>query len=173
MWMWMLIGELMRVRTREHLASSPLHPEEMPGLRRPATPAQVERLQVLAGQPLDPSYRHFLSLTDGLDGFPYTMPLLGCRDWDDPERSGPASRFRDITVEAGPPTEVGLPEGTRVFSIHGDVDGSAGILMLRHGDEALERFWWSGEGDDMFFHTFRDLVACVADGSCSPRHLFG
>ncbi|GGQ11996.1 hypothetical protein GCM10010266_39090 [Streptomyces griseomycini] len=170
--MWMLIGELMRARTRAYLAASPLCPDEMPGLRSPAAPAQIGELEALAGQPLDPEYRHFLSLTDGLDGFRYTMPLLGCRDWEDPERSRPASVFRDITLETGPLTEVGLPEGTRVFPIYVSAEGSAGVLMLHHGDEALERFWWSSAGDDMFFHTFRDLLACVADGSYSPRHLF-
>ncbi|MFF9490249.1 hypothetical protein [Streptomyces sp. NPDC014676] len=107
--MWMLISELMRARTREYLASSPLSPDEMPGLRPPATPAQVREREALAGQPLDPEYRRFLSLTDGLDGFQYTMPLLGCRDWKDPERSGLGSIFRDIVLEAGPLTEAGKP----------------------------------------------------------------
>ncbi|GAA3011721.1 hypothetical protein JCM13580A_62750 [Streptomyces drozdowiczii] len=168
--MWMLIGELMRTRTREYLASSPLSPDEMPGLRPPATPAQLRELEALASQPLDPEYRRFLSLTDGLDGFHYTMPLLGCRDWENPERSGLGSMFRNIVLETGPLTEAGLPEETHVFPIHVNAEGSAGILMLHHSHDALERFWWTGQGDSMFFHTFRDLVAYTTDGSYSPRH---
>ncbi|MET8572043.1 SMI1/KNR4 family protein [Streptomyces sp. NPDC004783] len=169
--MRMLIGELMRARTREYLASSPLSPDEMPGLRPPATPAQVRELEALAGQPLDPEYRRFLSLTDGLDGFQYTMPLLGCRDWKDPERGGLGSTFRDVVLEVGPLTEAGLPEETHVFPIHVNAEGSAGVLMLHHGNDALERFWWTGQGDNMFFHTFHDLVAYITDGSYGPRHL--
>ncbi|MEV7794173.1 SMI1/KNR4 family protein [Streptomyces sp. NPDC087512] len=170
--MWMLVGELMRARTCEYLASSPLSPDEMPGLRPPATPTQIRELEALAGQPLDPEYRCFLSLTDGLDGFQYTMPLLGRRDWEDPERSGPGFMFRDVVLETGPLTEVGLPEETHAFPIHVNAEGSAGILMLHHSHDDLERFWWNGQGDDMFFHTFRDLVAYITDGSYSPRHLF-
>ncbi|WP_367323411.1 SMI1/KNR4 family protein [Streptomyces sp. HUAS ZL42] len=154
--MWMLVGELMRARAREYLASSPLSPEAMPGLRPPATPAQIGALEALAGQPLDPAYRSFLSLTDGLDGFQYTMPLLGCRDWGSPERSALASMFRDIVLESGPLDEVGLPEETHVFPVFVNAEGSAGVLMLHHGDDAAERFWWTGAGDNMFFHTFRD-----------------
>ncbi|MEU4132718.1 SMI1/KNR4 family protein [Streptomyces wuyuanensis] len=167
----MLIGELMRARTREYLASSPLSPEEMPRLRPPATPAQLESLEALTGQPLDADYRKFLSLTDGLDGFQHSMPLLGCRDWEDAERNDLASMFRDIVLEAGPLAETGLPEETRVVPIYVNSSGSAGILMLHHSDDALERFWWSGEGDNMYFHTFYDLVAYSTDGSYSPRRL--
>ncbi|MEU6704645.1 SMI1/KNR4 family protein [Streptomyces wuyuanensis] len=171
--MWMLIGELMRARTREYLASSSLSPEEMPGLRPPATPAQLEKLEALAGQPLDPDYRKFLSLTDGLDGFQHSMPLLGCRDWEDAERKGLASMFCDIVLETGPLAEAALPEETRVAPVYVNADGTVGVLMLHHGDDALERFWWSGEGDNMFFHTFCDLVTYITDGSYSPRHLAG
>ncbi|WP_237498600.1 MULTISPECIES: SMI1/KNR4 family protein [unclassified Streptomyces] len=171
--MWMLIGELMRTRTREYLASSPLSTEEMPGLRPPATPAQLRELEARANQPLDPEYRRFLSLTDGLDGFHYTMPLLGCRDWENPERSRLGSMLRNIVLETGPLTEVGLPEETHVCPIHVNAEGSAGILMLHHSHDALERFWWTGQGDSMFFHTFRDLVAYTTDGSYSPRDLSG
>ncbi|WP_445048027.1 hypothetical protein [Streptomyces drozdowiczii] len=64
--MWMLIGELMRTRTREYLASSPLSPDGMPGLRPPATPAQLRELEALASQPLDPEYRRFLSRIEPL-----------------------------------------------------------------------------------------------------------
>ncbi|MEU3283271.1 SMI1/KNR4 family protein [Streptomyces antibioticus] len=168
----MLIGELMRARTHEYLATSPMDPEYMPGLRAPATSMQVDALEALAGQPLDPGYRKFLSLTDGLDGFQSTMPLLGCRDWEDPERSGLATMFRDIVLETGPLDEVGLPEETHVFPVHVNVDGSKGVLMLHTGAPAVERFWWTGAGDNMFFHTFRDLVAYVTNSlSYVPRHL--
>lgn len=171
--MWMLIGELMRVRTREYLAESPLSPERMPGLRPPASPEQIAELESLAGQPLDPEYRSFLSLTDGLDGFESTMPLLGCRDWDDPERSGLASMFRDMVLEAGPMGEVGLPEETHVFPIFVNAEGSEGVLMLHTRDDALERFWWTGEGNNMFFHAFRNFIAYETDGSYTPRDLYG
>ncbi|MFD7872909.1 SMI1/KNR4 family protein [Streptomyces sp. NPDC059766] len=171
--MWMLIGELMRAKTREYLASSPIDPEYMPRLRPPATSAQIDALESLAGQPLDPEYRRFLSLSDGLDGFEYDMPLLGCQNWEDPERSELASMFRDVVLETGPLTEVGLPGETRVFPVYVNSDGAAGFLMLHHHADDLERFWWTGEGDNMFFNTFRDLLAYVTDGSYSPRHLFG
>ncbi|WP_327269158.1 SMI1/KNR4 family protein [Streptomyces sp. NBC_01218] len=170
MTMWMLLGELMRARTREYLSCSPLEPTTMPGLRAPATQAQIDRLKAFAGQPLDPEYRSFLSLTDGFDGFQLSMPLLGCRDWEDPELSGWATAFRDIMAD-DPLAESGLPEGTRVFPMYVDCGGSAGVLMLHHGDDTLERFWWTGEGDSMVFHTFSDVVAHLTDGSYSPRHL--
>ncbi|WP_448316023.1 SMI1/KNR4 family protein [Streptomyces sp. CO7] len=171
--MRVLIGDLMRIRTRQYLASSPLDLDEMPRLRPPATAAQIEGLQVRAGQPLDPEYRRFLSLTDGLDGFHHAMPLLGCGDWRDPERDSLASMFRDVVLETGPLTEVGLPDETQVFPIHVNAEGLSGILMLHHGDEARERFWWTGEGDNMFFRSFPDVIAYVTDGSYSPRHLQG
>lgn len=171
--MWMLIGELMRARTREYLSTSPLDPEYLPGLRPPATSAQIDALEALAGQPLDPDYRSLLSLTDGLDGFQSTMPLLGCRDWQDPTRSGPASMFRDTVLETGSLEDVGLPQDTRVFPVFVDADGASGVLMLHTAEATVERFWWSGEGDEMFFHTFRDVLGYVTDPlSYSPRHLF-
>jgi hypothetical protein len=40
------------------------------------------------------------------------MPLLGCQDWEDPKRNELASMFRDIVLETGPLTEVGLPDPT-------------------------------------------------------------
>lgn len=160
--MWMLIGELMHARTRDYLATSPLDPECMPGLRPPATSVQIEALETLAGQPLDPDYRKFLSLTDGLDGFQFTMPLLGCCDWERPERSGLASMFRDIILEAGPLDDVGLPEETHVFPVFVNRQGSAGALMLHASDAITERYWWTGSGDSRFFHTFHDLVAYMA-----------
>ncbi|MEU3660968.1 SMI1/KNR4 family protein [Streptomyces sp. NPDC032940] len=171
--MWALIGELMRARTREYLAASPLYPEGMPRLRPPASPAQIESLQSFAGQPLNPEYRKFLSLTDGFDGFQYAMPLLGCRDWENPQQSGIAAMFRDIVLETGSLEEVGLQEETCVFPIFVNSEGSAGIMMLHTGDTAAEQFWWTGAGDDMFFRTFRDLLTYVTDPlSYSPRQLF-
>jgi hypothetical protein len=171
--MWVLIGDLMRARTCEYLATSPLSPKEMPRLRPPATSAQIESLESFAGQPLNPEYRNFLSLTDGFDGFQYAMPLLGCCDWADPRQKDLAAMFRDVVMETGPLEEVGLPEGTSIFPVFVNSEGSAGIMMLHTGDAAAEQFWWTGAGDDMFFHTFRNLLAYVTDPlSYSPRHLF-
>ncbi len=104
----------------------------MPGSGPPGDARTAQGTGSLASQPLDPEYRRFLSLTDGLDGFHYTMPLLGCRDWENPERSGLGSMFRNIVLETGPLTEAGLPEETHVFPIHVNAEGSAGILMLHH-----------------------------------------
>ncbi|PWI14473.1 SMI1/KNR4 family protein [Streptomyces sp. Act143] len=172
--MRMFIGELMRVRTREYLATSPLEPDHMPGLRPPADSAQLEALEILAGQPLDRDYRKFLTLTDGMDGFQSTMPLLGCRDWNDSPRSELAFMFRDTVLETGPLAEYGLPEEAHVFPVFVDSDGASGVLMVHAHDEAAERFWWSSEGDDMFFRTFGDLISYVTDStSCTPRRLFG
>ncbi|MDX3245087.1 hypothetical protein [Streptomyces sp. ME18-1-4] len=81
--------------------------------------------------------------------------------------------FRDIVLEAGLLDDVGLPEGTHVFPVFVNAEGSSGILMLHTGDDATARFWWTGAGDDMFFHAFRDLLAYVADPlSYTPRQLF-
>ncbi|MFF3503171.1 SMI1/KNR4 family protein [Streptomyces sp. NPDC003247] len=154
----MFIGEIMRVRTCDYLATSPLDLGCMPRLRPPATSVQIEELESLADQPLDPDYRKFLSLTDGLDGFHYSTPLMGFRDWEDPQRRGLAVMFRDVTLEAGPLEEVGLSEGTRIFPMYVNAQGSAGMLMLQADDTDAGRYWWTGAGDNMLFRTFREAV---------------
>ncbi|MER6959436.1 hypothetical protein [Streptomyces sp. NPDC000618] len=65
----------------EYLSEASQAMHQIPHVYPPATAEGLLALERRARQVLDPSYRAFLLLTDGMDGFRLGMPLFGCHDW--------------------------------------------------------------------------------------------
>ncbi|MCX4546139.1 SMI1/KNR4 family protein [Streptomyces sp. NBC_01565] len=167
-----LIGELVRERLAEYFEDVDLWP--IPRIYPPADEKQLELLERQSGQRLEETYGAFLALTDGLDGFYLTMPILGCKDWGSNGPAQRALRFRDMLMESGTPEDVGLPRDVELFPISVNEDASQAIFMIGSDAGIPERFWWVGEGDSQFFGTFADLLAYALDSSLySPRENVG
>ncbi|MBA4861458.1 SMI1/KNR4 family protein [Streptomyces sp. PSKA54] len=158
------------MRIREYLSETPVGLFPIPRLHTPAGQEEVVALEQRSGQPLEPHYREFLSLTDGVDGFYLTMPIFGCKDWQEGGRAFSALRFLEALRESDTPVDVGLSEDIGLFPISVSQDGSQGIFMLNATDMLPERFWWVGEGSSSFFGTFGDLLTYAIDPrSYTPR----
>lgn len=164
-----LVAELAVQRIRDYLSEEPVS-GLVPRLFPPAGEAKIVALGVYAKQPLDPDYREFLSLTDGMDGFFPDMRMLGCKDRVNEGSELRALQFLEVLRDAGTPVDVGLPEDVSLFPVAIDEDASRGIFMLYAPRVLQERFWWVGEGDSMFFHTFADVLGYLLDAnSYEPR----
>lgn len=164
-----LLADLVSQRIREYLSESPVS-GDVPRLYPPATEQQVAELGRYARQELEPGYKEFLLMADGMEGFFPGMRILGCRDWVDEGPEATSQQFLEILQESGTPMDVGLPGNVVLFPVAIDGDAAQGIFMLQLSGSAPERFWWVGEGDSMFFGTFADLLGYLIDfDSYSPR----
>ncbi|MFE9173315.1 SMI1/KNR4 family protein [Streptomyces kebangsaanensis] len=165
-----LVGRLLSERIKEYLSEDPMGLLPIPRLHPPADREQIAALERRAGQPLEPHYRKFVSLTDGVDAFYLDMPIFGCKDWQEGGRAADALWFLEVLQECGTPVDVGLPEDIGLFPVSVNADRSEGIFMLNSMDVLPERFWWIGEGSSSFFNTLADLLGYAMDPrSYSPR----
>lgn len=165
-----LVGQLMSKNIVEYLAEVPVGRLPVPRLHAPVVADRIAALEQRSGQRLEPGYREFLALTDGIDGFHLTMPLFGCHDWSEGGQAVGGLEFLEGVREDGTAEDVGLPSGIELFPVSVDADRAQGIFMLDAPDVLPERFWWVGEGSSSFFGTFADLLAYAIDPrSYSPR----
>lgn len=163
-----LIGSIMSERLKEYLEDVELWP--LPRIYPPARAAEITEIEKESGQLLEAEYRRFLTLTDGMDGFYLSMPILGCHDWRAGGRSAAALRFQEILLEDDGLADVGLPDDVKLFPVSVNADASQAIFMIDAGGDVPERFWWVGDGESQFFGTFTDLLSYVVDSSSySPR----
>ncbi|MEU9382530.1 hypothetical protein AB0D38_16760 [Streptomyces sp. NPDC048279] len=158
-----LTGQLVGLRVTEYLEQDPVGLFPRPRLYPPVAEGESRALADRAGQPLEAGYGKFLSLTDGMDSFHLTMPLLGCRDWTEGGRAAAALRFPEGRRDADTPVDVGLPEDVELFAVSVDGDLSQGVFTLDRPDVCPERWWWVGEGSSSFFSTFADVLAYAID----------
>ncbi|MDX3574856.1 SMI1/KNR4 family protein [Streptomyces sp. ID05-47C] len=165
-----LVGQVMNKSVTEYLSEVSEGLIQIPRLYPPATAGQLVALEQRAGQSLEPHYRSFLLLTDGMDGFHLDMPLFGCHDWDEGERAVDGLAFLEGVREDGTAEDVGLPLDVGLFPVSVDADRCRAIFMLERPEVLPERFWWVGEGSSSFFGNFADLLGYAIDSSSySPR----
>ncbi|MEV5989665.1 SMI1/KNR4 family protein [Streptomyces sp. NPDC052051] len=165
-----MLAKLMAKNTAEYLSMGPGTFLPIPRLYPPASAAQIAALEQRAGQRLEPGYREFLLLTDGMDGFNMTMPLFGCHDWDEGVRVAEALVFLAGIHEDATTEDVGLPADVGLFPVSVDDDRTRAIFMLDCPDALPERFWKIGEGSSSFFGTFTDMLGFTLDPhSYAPR----
>ncbi|MER7553450.1 SMI1/KNR4 family protein [Streptomyces anulatus] len=161
-----VVGHVVADLVREYFADSPVGASPRPVIRPPAEPGALAALERRSGQPFEEGYRAFLSLTDGLEGFP--LLLLGSRDREPGGAGETAEAFRETTLDSDP-EDVGVAPGTRLFPVAVNEDGSQGIFLIDPAGHE-ERFWLTGEGDSFFFKGFADVLGFLGDaGSCEPR----
>jgi len=139
-----------------------------PVIHPPAKAEELIALERRAAQPLEAGYREFLLLTDGMEGF--SVVLLGSRDWEPGGAGEAAEGFLRAVVESGTAEDVGIPPGTPLFPVAVNLDRSQGIFLIDTAGLAEERFWWTGEGDSLFFTGFAEILGYLIDvDSCDPR----
>lgn len=160
------VGQVVAALVKEYFAESPVGTGPRPAIRPPADLGAVDRLERRSGQSFEAGYREFLSLTDGLEGFP--LLLLGCQDWEPGGMGEAAEEFRETVLDSGP-EDVGLAPGTPLFPVAVNADRSEGIFLIDAAGQAEGRFWWTGEGNSFFFERFADVLAFLHDpGSRAP-----
>ncbi|WP_104820187.1 SMI1/KNR4 family protein [Kitasatospora sp. MMS16-BH015] len=147
-------------RSREHMADSDPWMSPPPGLRSPATPEQLIELEGWMGQPLDADYAEFLLQSDGMEHFYLNMPVLGWQDWAGGEPPQGAREFRDM-MQGEFCVDAGLAPDVALAPVSVNEDASRAIFMIP-AETGKGRFLWTGEGDQMFFPTFRELFECAA-----------
>ncbi|MEU7025579.1 SMI1/KNR4 family protein [Streptomyces sp. NPDC015232] len=158
-----LVSRVFEKVVREHFADSPLDGSRVPAIFPPADEAMLDDLQRRFGGFLDPTYREFLSVTDGMVGG--DIDILGARDWVPGGRSESAMAFRDILEGTGTAQDVGAPEGVSFFPVASDEFSREAIFMIDLGSEIPYRFWWVGAGSSRFFGGFHDVLEYVVDPS--------
>jgi hypothetical protein len=165
-----LIVQVMNKSVTEYFSEEPVGFSPIPRLYPPASAKQILTLERRAGQFLEPHYRKFLSLTDGMDGLSTNMLLFGCHDWDEGGRAAHGLTFLEGLRDDGTAEDVGLPGDIELLPVSVDDDRARAIFMLYRPDILPERFWWVGEGSSSFFGTFADLLGHALDPrSYSPR----
>ncbi|MEU1310132.1 SMI1/KNR4 family protein [Streptomyces cinnamoneus] len=156
-----MIAQLIEKRAQEAM--------EDPGIYSPiklcpsATQEQLTELESVVGQVLEPRYREFLSVSDGLENFYFEMPILGCRDWPESSALVRAQSFLELILDMGTLEDEGLPSSTALAPVSVDEDGTSGIFMIDTGSAMRERFWWVGDGSSLLFPDFADVIAYVID----------
>ncbi|MCX4721869.1 SMI1/KNR4 family protein [Streptomyces virginiae] len=142
----------------------------LPALRPPASEQQIIAFERLSGQEIDADLGAFLRLTDGMDGFYFTMSILGCTEWDaGSNRTHAAREYLDSISSGDVHEDVGLESSVKIFPVAVNADASDGIFLIK-SSVAPERIWWTGQGSSRFFHTFRNLLEYSMDRSLySPR----
>lgn len=156
-----MIARLMEKRAQE-VAEDPTIYSPMK-LRPPATQEQLVELEGLVGQALEPRYREFLSISDGLENFHFEMPVLGCQDWPDSSALARAQSFFELILDMGTPEDEGLPSTARLVPVSVDEDETTGIFMIDAQGVIAERFWWVGDGSSLLFPDFADVISYVVD----------
>ncbi len=165
-----LVRDLAVDRVSRYFSEDPVGVSAIPRIYPPAKHEELVALEQRSGQLIEATYRDFLSLTDGMDGFHLDMSVLGCKDIEGGVLAKLAARFlqgvrEDVTTE-----DVGLPAEIGLFPIAVNGDCSRAIFMIDAPDILPERIWWVGEGDSMFFGTFADLLSYALDRlSYNPR----
>lgn len=105
-----------------------------------------------------------------MDGFYLTIPIFGCKDWQEGGRATAGLRLLEVLQESDTPVDVGLPEDVELFPVSANQDESQGIFMLTAPDALPERWWWIGEGSSSLFGTFADVLGySINPLSYSPR----
>jgi hypothetical protein len=158
-----LVVQVMNKSVTDYLSEEAVGLLPIPQLYPPATAEQILALEQRAGQSLEPCYREFLSLTDGMDGFSPNMSLFGWHDWEEGGRAAYGLTFLEGVREDGTAEDVGLPGDIELFPVAVDADGARAIFMLDRPDVLPERFWWVGEGNSSLFGTFADLLGHALD----------
>jgi hypothetical protein len=162
-----LVTQMVAERVKEYFADPSVGTGPGPVIRPPADPGALAELERRSGQSLEAGYREFLSLTDGMEGLPFT--LLGCRDWEPGGMSQAAEEFRETVLDSEP-EDVGVSPGMSLSPVAVNRDRSRGVFLIDTGGTAEERFWWTGEGDSFFFMGFADVLGFLIDaGSCDPK----
>ncbi|GHC55801.1 SMI1/KNR4 family protein [Streptomyces cinnamoneus] len=131
--------------------------------RPSATREQLTELESFMGQALEPRYREFLSVSDGLENFYFEMPILGCRDWPESAALVRAQSFQELILDMGTLEDEGLPSSARLTPVSVDEDETSGIFMIDTQGAMRERFWWTGDGSSLLFPDFAEVIAYVVD----------
>ncbi len=156
-----MIAQLVEKRARE-VAEEP-GAYSLIQLRPSATEEQLAELQSVVGQALEPRYREFLSVSDGLDNFYFEMPILGCQDWPESAALIRAQSFLELILDMGTLEDEGLPSTSRLVPVSVDEDETNGIFMIDTLGATQDRFWWVGEGSSLLFPDFAAVMAYVID----------
>ncbi|MFD9031883.1 hypothetical protein ACFVZW_12150 [Streptomyces sp. NPDC059567] len=156
-----LVSQVFIKAARQYFADSPMGMSSIPAVHPPAQGRELGELERRIGEPLEPSYRDFLRVTDGMDGF--SVVILGCHDWEPGGLGGEAAVYLADLVDIGVPGDVGIPDGVSLFPVAFSRDASEAIFMADFGLGISPRFWWAGEGDSLFFDDFYVLLKYMSD----------
>ncbi|MEU3350539.1 SMI1/KNR4 family protein [Streptomyces sp. NPDC037389] len=137
--------------------------EDSVKLRPPASAQQLVEFEETLGSALERSYRDFLSVSDGLDGFYVDMVILGCRDWPDSPELKVAQSFLDMVLDVEMLEDEDLPSSTKLVPVAVNSDATHGIFMIDTQGAVAERYWWTGNGSSMLFRDLNEVFAYVID----------
>ncbi|MCX2183985.1 hypothetical protein KV205_26135 [Streptomyces sp. SKN60] len=158
-----LISRVFEKVVREYFADSPLGGSRVPAVFPPVDEGRLDDLRRRFGGFLDPSYREFLLVTDGMVGG--DIDIFGSRDWEPGGRGESAMAYRDILEGTGTAQDVGAPEGVSLLPVASDKFSREAIFMIDLGPEIPYRFWWVGAGSSRFFGDFYNVLEYMMDPS--------
>lgn len=126
-----------------------------------ATPTQLDAVETVLGEPLDPGYRGFLEHASGWPAFWQTVDLFGAEDLLGGERFRHATEMLTY-VEENVLTSGGLRRAELLPIAASPVDLDLFLIMRRSSPSPGVVVWIAGSEVDRF-PTFEDFFVSMAD----------